>query len=61
MLRQHGDVINLFLFFKKGKQSKEEGDVRVRVAFRPTVSWPVRLGIKPILGLLTRNLFSSEV
>jgi hypothetical protein len=35
--------------------------VKVKVTFRPTVSQSVRLGVKPILGLLTRNLSSSEV
>jgi hypothetical protein len=35
--------------------------VRVRVTFRPTVSQSIRLGVKPILGFLTRNVSSSEV
>jgi hypothetical protein len=35
--------------------------VKVKVTFRPTVSQSVRLGVKPILGLLTRILSSSEV
>jgi hypothetical protein len=37
------------------------GQVKVKVTFRPTVSQSVRLGVKPILGLLTRNLSSCEV
>jgi hypothetical protein len=35
--------------------------VRVRVTFRLTVSQSVSLGVKPILGLLTRNLSLSGV
>jgi hypothetical protein len=35
--------------------------VRVRVTFRLTVSQSIRLGVKPILGLLTRNLSLSGV
>jgi hypothetical protein len=36
-------------------------EVRVRVTFRLTVSQSIRLGVKPILGLLTRNLSLSGV
>jgi hypothetical protein len=35
--------------------------VRVRVTFRLIVSQSIRLGVKPILGLLTRNLSLSGV
>jgi hypothetical protein len=56
-----GQVCNLRCNHSMVRVAQNPKPARVRVAFRPTVSWPVRLGIKPILGLLTRNLFSSEV